>query len=252
MSNPVGEPQPTRGFRPIDRSALWDRAYHALREELLGGRLVPGQRLLLRDLAAGLGVSLTPVRDAVNRLIAERVLERGSSGQGGGAIVPMMRAVDFEELALIRGDLEGRAATRAAEIATTADVKRLISVLDQMRRLISNGQLQDYLALHRRFHFELYALACMPVLAELIESLWLRCGPVLSYVIPDYVLQLKGTDLHAAAVDALRRSDGGAASIAIRKDISEAGLYIAGLADENGMIRPPGCPPARKSWANSR
>jgi DNA-binding GntR family transcriptional regulator len=227
------------GLRPIDRSALWDRAYEALREELLAGRFMPGQRLPLRDLAARFGISLTPVRDAVNRLVAERVLERGSSGQGGGAAVPMMDGRLFGELCVIRQDLEGRAAATAAERAGPTDTEELAVLLEEMRRLIAQGRFADYLALHRRFHFRLYGVAEMPILAGMIDNLWLRCGPVLNYVIPNYVVSLKGTDLHEAALVALVRRDGCAAAHAIRQDIAEAGRYIVSLADGTGVIRPP-------------
>lgn len=238
VSNAIADAAP-RTLRPIDRSALWDRAYGAIRNELLAGRFAPGRRLLLRELAADLGISLTPVRDAVNRLVAERVLERGSSGQGGGAAVPMMDARLFGELCIIRQDLESRAAATAAERVDAAEITSLAELLGRMRDLIARGELEKYLALHRHFHFALYDAAAMPVLAGLIDNLWLRCGPVLAYVIPDYVVSLKGTDLHAAALRALQRRDGMAAAAAIRQDIEEAGRYIAGLADAEGIIRAP-------------
>ena len=108
-----------------------------------------------------------------------------------------------------------------------------------MKALIRDQNLDAYLDLHRRFHFELYALARMPILEGLIENIWLRCGPVLTYVIPDYVLLEKGSDLHTAALSALRTGDADAAATAIRQDIREAGRYIAGLADAAGLIADP-------------
>ena len=84
-----------RRLAPAARSPLWDHAYGALRATLMAGRLAPGERILLRDVAEQLGISLTPVRDAVNRLVAERVLERGGVGQGGGATVPVFDADQF-------------------------------------------------------------------------------------------------------------------------------------------------------------
>lgn len=226
-------------LRPLDRASLWDRAYEALREELLAGRLQPGQRLPLRDIAAHLGISMTPVRDAINRLVAERVLERGSSGQGGGATVPMMRASDFDELTQVRTDLEGRATRKAAELATIKDIDRLERKLSAMRRLIAKGRLEEYLPLHRQFHFDLYATARMPLIYGMIENLWLRCGPVLTYVIPVYVLKMKGTDLHQATLDALSRRNGDDASAAIRADILQAAEYLLALASDDGVIQRP-------------
>jgi DNA-binding GntR family transcriptional regulator len=173
------------------------------------------------------------------RLIAEHVLERGSSGQGGGAVVPRMDVERFEELLTIRCDLEGRAAACAAERAAPGDLSVLDDLLAEMKALIRQQKLHAYLDLHRRFHFELYALARMPILEGLIENIWLRCGPVLTYVIPDYVLLEKGSDLHTAALSALRTRDAEAAATAIRQDIREAGQYISGLADAAGLIADP-------------
>lgn len=224
---------------PIERTTLWDQAYAALRQALLEGRFAPGDRLLLRDIAMELGVSLTPVRDAVNRLVAEHVLERGSSGQGGGAVVPKIGVRHFNELLAIRSDLEGRAAALAAEAATQAQIEALAALLDQMRGLIAARRLDRYLAIHRRFHFELYAIAGQAVLMQFIENLWLRCGPVLTYVVPAYVPLLKGTDFHTRALEALKARDPDMAAQAIRQDIAEAGRYIAGLADADGWIRAP-------------
>lgn len=223
-------------LKPIERTTLWDQAYAALRQALLEGRFTPGQRLVLRDVALELGISLTPVRDAVNRLIAEHVLERGSGGQGGGAMVPRIDVAHFQELLTIRCDLEGRAAACAAEAVTPADLRRLTTLLDKMQSLISAHKLDDYLRVHRQFHFTLYAVANLSVLSQLIENLWLRCGPVLTYVIPTYVPLLKGTDFHRAALAGLQQHDPRATSDAIREDIEGAGRYIMSLVGSDGWI----------------
>jgi len=145
----------------------------------------------------------------------------------------------FSELLAIRGDLESRAAAQAAEVATAADVAALAALLDEMRALIAGRKLEPYLAAHRRFHFQLYGIAKLSVLSEFIENLWLRCGPVLTYVVPAYVPLLKGTDFHEAALEALRCRDPEGAASAIRQDIAEAGRYISTLAGADGWIRPP-------------
>src|SRR3569623_8367 len=82
-------------LKSVEHGPLWDRAYVSLKSALLAGRLAPGERLVLRKVADDLGISLTPVRDAVNRLIAEKVLERRGLGPAGGAIVPLLSADQF-------------------------------------------------------------------------------------------------------------------------------------------------------------
>ena len=216
-------------LRPLERETLWDRAYAALREALLNGRYAPGHRIVLREVAGELGISLTPVRDAVNRLIAERVLERGTGGQGGGAIVPHVDANIFRQLVMMRSEIESRAAFEAVVHADDADVDTLRDLHARMAQLIDAEPRQGYLDVHRRFHFHLYALSGLDAVQDTIETLWLRCGPVLNMVLPEYVPHLKATDYHAAAVEALAQRDAAGVALAIRRDIVEAGQYIHGL-----------------------
>ena len=212
-------------LNPIDRQTLWDRAYAELRNALLAGRFVPGERIVLREVASELGISLTPVRDAVNHLIAERVLERGTGGQGGGATVPFLDAEQFRQLTIIRADIEARAAHEAAAHVSDAEVARLGECLQAMRRSIDHERAR-YLELHRQFHFGIYAMADMPVIHDVIENLWLRCGPVLTAVLPEYVPYIKRADHHESALRALAARDGEGVAAAIRRDITEAGSYI--------------------------
>jgi len=218
----------------LDREPLWDRAHTQLRDSLLAGRFEPGSALTLRHLAEIFGTSITPVRDAVSRLVAQGVLQQGPRN---AALVPDVRAGALRDLMIVRCELEGRAAREAALRADAAGVKALEDLLERMRTLIALRQMETYLDVHRHFHFALYSLSGIPILSEMIENLWLRCGPVLSFVIPEYVLRLKGTDHHTAALDAIRRGDGAVAEQEIIADIEEAGRYLLGLADASGRIR---------------
>lgn len=112
-------------------------------------------------------------------------------------------------------------------------------LLEQVRTLIADGDLGAYLDLHRQFHFGLYEMARIPILVSLIEGLWLCCGPTLSFVIPDYVRLLKGTDRHLRVIDALYRHDADAAEGAVVADSEEVGQYLLSIADERGRIRHP-------------
>jgi DNA-binding GntR family transcriptional regulator len=64
-------------LKQINTNTLWDKAYLSLKSALLAGKYAPGERIILRKVAQDLGISLTPVRDAINRLAAENVLDRG-------------------------------------------------------------------------------------------------------------------------------------------------------------------------------
>lgn len=231
-------------LRKIEREPLWDLAHAQLREGLLAGRFAPGSKLTLRYLAETFGTSITPVRDAITRLAAQGILQFGPRNC---AIVPEITVQELRELTAIRCELEGRAAFEAARHRDEATLARLGEQLVTMQGLIAARRLAPYLSAHRKFHFGIYAAANMPILAELVENLWLRCGPSLSFVVPEYVLLLKGTDHHKSVLEALRRRDGRRAEKAIVADIEDAGAYLATLASDDGIIRAPGFARAKRA-----
>ncbi len=217
----------------IARETLWDRVYAALESALLSGRYAPGDRVVLRDVADELGVSLTPVRDAVNRLVAEKVLDRGSVGQGGGAIVPLLNAEQFDQLMTIRAGLEPVAARTAALHATPEEMDAIEASLALMKRSVKERRTAQYLDAHYRFHFGIYAMCRMPIVLDVIESAWLRCAPTLSLALPEYIPSLKRYPFHQAALQALRAGDGDAAAQAIQSDIDSARADICALLEKH-------------------
>lgn len=216
---------------PLQRSTLWDSAYASLREALMEGRFAPGQRILLRDVADRLGISLTPVRDAVNRLIAEHVLERGSVGQGGGATVPLLSADQFRQLMAVRASLEATATAAAAPFFSAETFDEVEAALHAMQTTFDERRPERYLEAHYRFHFGIYTACRMPIMLEIIESAWIRCAPTLTLGLPAYVPGLKRFPLHVAALQALRENDGARAAEAIRADIESARDDICALIE---------------------
>src|ERR1700712_4256697 len=223
-------------LKRIEREPLWDLAHAQLRDALLAGRFEPGTVLTLRSLADSFGVSITPVRDAVTRLVAQGVLQQGPRNS---AIVPNLSRRELQDLTVVRCALEGRAAREAAAHRDGVAQRRLQERLSTMQSLISARKLESYLEHHRKFHFGIYAMSGIPLLVETIENMWLRCGPVLSYVIPEYVVLLKGTDRHTAALNAIMSGDADGAEREIVAGVTEASNYLASLADATGQLRRP-------------
>jgi DNA-binding GntR family transcriptional regulator len=223
-------------LKRIEREPLWDRAHAQLQEALLAGRFAPGTVLTLRSLAESFGTSITPVRDAVLRLVAQGVLQQGPRNS---AIVPNLTKSELAHLTVVRCALEGRAAREAALHPDDASLQRLQARLARMQSLIAERKLESYLEHHRKFHFEIYAMSGIGILVETIENMWLRCGPVLSFVIPDYVVLLKGWDHHTAALQAIIAGDADAAEKAIVADITGAASYLESLAGPDGQLRRP-------------
>ena len=105
-----------------DGLALDEMAYRRLRQALVTGAVLPGDRLSIRGVAAALGVSAMPARTALRRLAAEQALDLLPSGT---AIVPRLTRAGFAELSAIRAEMEPLAVRLATPLLTQADWDRL-------------------------------------------------------------------------------------------------------------------------------
>jgi DNA-binding GntR family transcriptional regulator len=153
---------------PLQRAqSLADQAYQSLREGIATGTFEPGERVTERGLAARLGVSPTPVREALRRLEQDGLIERVSARQ--------MRIVEHSPGTLYELLMTG-AAMRALE-ARFATAKISEAALERMAGLIEELSAdhehtdQDYLAMAREFDREIERAAANPTLRGLIESL---------------------------------------------------------------------------------
>ena len=118
----------------IDRETLNDRAYGALKQNLISGQFVPGQVLVIRKLAEELGISTTPIREALQRLVAERILELQ---QNRSVAVPRLATATFRELVRIRSALEGLAVEMAVDDVGPAELKQLRKGIAGMDKAIA-------------------------------------------------------------------------------------------------------------------
>ena len=116
---------------PTLNMRLVDAAYTALRDLILSGRLQPGDRLDVDDLARRMKVSRTPVKDALNRLEAQGLVEVAPRH---ATFVRRLTAGDIAETFEIRAALEGLAAERVAAGATAAEIAILHTSLAELRR----------------------------------------------------------------------------------------------------------------------
>ena len=217
---------------PADTS-LRKQVYDSLRAALSAGRFVPGQKLTFRFIAGALGVSLTPVREAVRRLVAEGAFEMQPNRS---VRVPLMTRDKIIELRDIRTSLEGLAAEKAARRAGRTDVARLRQIALELATARSRGDHATDRQKIREFHFALYAIADQPVLLRLIEGLWLQTGPYLNLLYPAYIGRSKGPQGRARIIKALQAHDAVAARREIENDVGSALSYVADLADEDGNI----------------
>lgn len=210
------------GFEPLSRSSLSQQAYDEIKNFLMRGRLKPGQRLVSRTLAIELGISTTPVREALFRLASEQALVLDNRSI---ATVPDLRRSEYRETRDIRMELEGLAAERAAAEASPADIEALWRLQEHHIAAQDAADLEKALAVNWEFHFALCGMSKLPTLIKLIEMLWLKCGPTLNLFYSGPVWE-RLEHPHFKLIHCLRERDGAGARAAIRLDIAEGARAI--------------------------
>ena len=219
-------------MKSLDRpKSLTELVTETLRDWIVKGELDLGSHLSEVRIANDLKVSRTPVREAIRRLSAEGALEF----QGNRRVqVPHMTPERLAELAFARLAIEVKLAEMAAKNAPDDAPAQLTGIDDSLNAAIANGDTKAYMRTNHAFHFMLYGWAGSAILLPLVESLWLRFGPLYRIISGRY-----GTrnliDRHEEAIAALARRDSAGVAKAIRGDI-EQGLEIVRGALDAGEI----------------
>lgn len=142
-------------------------SYTEIRQRLLEGEFAPGTRLDFKKLAAELGVSTTPVREAIGQLASEGLLQLVPRL---GAVVPKLTREETIELYGVREAIETFAAAKAAEMVKAAELAELLGFVERMEALVAKfstnrkpkleGQpLHDFLAADLAFHMTIIEAA---------------------------------------------------------------------------------------------
>lgn len=207
----------------LAHSSLATKVYESLRTSLANGELAPDQRLNGRILSERLGVSQTPVREAMLQLVAERAL---TLNRNKSVTVPALTAEQFIELRDIRVALESLAVRCAAEHITEADVNGLEAVHKRMVAAKKRGDFRTTMRLNRELHLATYRLSRRPELVALIESLWVRTGPYLNLLYQQGSQNVTEPHEHEQLMKALRARDAEAAAASIARDIVKGGAPV--------------------------
>ena len=208
----------------LPRRALSDDAYEHVRRGLIRSRYRSGERLVLRPLAAELGLSPTPVREALLRLVSEHALELNDRNT---AVVPAMTQRSFAEIHDLRVDLEMRLAAAAAQRASDHGIEALV-ILQQQFMNASHAQDDGGMAaFNADFHTTVATLAELPLTATILRNLWMRIGPIYALSRPMIQMQHEGrTHPHDDLITALRQRDAVAAQEAVKRDFEHARRWI--------------------------
>lgn len=151
------------------KPAAADHAYETIRAKILSGELAEGERLTEQGIAGDLGISRTPVRDAIRQLIHEGFVERGN---GYNTRVASFPEDELEQIFEIRRRLESYAAFRAAQFATPEEIAKLRELSEKMMARTPPKSTEDYRAIsavNEEFHHVIGKAARSPRLMAVLS-----------------------------------------------------------------------------------
>jgi len=178
------------------------------------GEIPPGQALTLRGIGREYGVSMTPARESVRRLVAEGALTLSSSGR---VATPLLSNDRIEELASLRALLEPELATRALPRAHLALIERLETINHKVGQMVARHDASGYIRMNLEFHRTLYLRAQAPAILATTETVWLQLGPTMAAL----YARLNRSDPpyhHKLILAALKAGDEPGLRLAVRTD----------------------------------
>ncbi|MBI5249837.1 MAG: GntR family transcriptional regulator [Desulfomonile tiedjei] len=217
---------------PIQSNTLTEAVYKQLAAQITSGEIAPGEKVTLQDLASKLSVSMMPVREAIKRLEAEKLVTVVTNRR---IFVNKLSWADVEEIYKIRMNLEILAIEAAFPKLSEDTVDRLESLNSQ---LVNAREPEKLVELNRTFHFTIYQQAELPILLEIIRSLWERTSPYFYRFFRSVREGEPGWSnteflkIHANLIAAIRTKDQRKAADLIKTDLMEGMRYLTGLLEQ--------------------
>ena len=210
--------------KPTDTtSSAHDRVYRTLRAQIMHGEFRPGQSMTLRGIGKTFGVSMTPAREAVRRLVADGGLSLSTSGR---VSTPELSNERLEELASIRALIEPELASRALPRAHLALIDRLQAINASIAECAAKHDDVGYIRTNLEFHRTLYLRAQAPAMLAMTETVWLQLGPTMRAL----YAKLNRTEVphnHRLIVAALRAGDEPGLRLALRSAVTQGLRLLA-------------------------
>jgi DNA-binding GntR family transcriptional regulator len=201
-----------------------EAALERLRESIILGELTPGTPLRLEDLARNLGMSISPIREAVRQLealgLAEHVPHHGAKVMG-------LDVEELRELFSVRLALESMAVRRAAALFTEEDATTARSHLEAYDEARKRDDIRSAVRAHGSFHFAIYSAARSPWLLRLIRPAWDSCERYRPVLFAKGEVQDRHEELDVELLAACEAHDGERAAQALHDHLETAAAIYA-------------------------
>ena len=204
--------------------------YEELRRDIIEGKLKPGQKIIMSEIAKNYGLSEIPVREAIRRLESDGFV---NFTPHVGAVVTKIEEKEFVEIYLIRIELESLATRLAVPYITPKDIAFLESKNKEMKSAIQTKSFEKLGHLNREFHLKIYQAAPLPYLNKILKDLWdkvERTQSVFAYV-PDRAEA--SVSEHESIIEALKLGDVSLAESLIKEQKSKTMEALQKFINEN-------------------
>ncbi len=187
------------------------------------GEVPPGSSLTLRGIGREFGVSMTPARESVRRLVAEGALTLSSSGR---VSTPDLSNERIEELTALRALIETELASRALPRAHFALIERLTTINVTVAENVAKGDAVGYIRSNLEFHRTLYLRAQAPAMLAMAETVWLQLGPTMRRLY-GRLSRTEPPKNHRLILAALKAGDEPGLRLAVRADVTQGLRMLA-------------------------
>ena len=211
-------------IKPLERPAgLADRVYNQLRDNIGSHQIKPGERLQEVSLAAQLGVSRTPVREALARLESEGMIVV----EGRGFVVPELTDADIDEIYQLRFLLEPAAVSVAVgEVTSPTDLASMAAAVDDAIAAERNGDFRAFLEANSRFHHAWRALVPNRRMSKLLDQYVGHVRFLRVLTLGDAAARKAALNGMKAIHGAFRKRDAAGAAEAMHKHLEAAKMFL--------------------------
>lgn len=222
------DPSAVQRLRPLAdfTGSLGQRVYQTLREAILSLAYRPGEILRKPDICEALGVSRSPVADAVARLQAEGLVDVVPQA---GTFVARFSMQEIREGAFLREAIEVAAIERVAAIITDEQLQRLRRNLTVQAALVADADIPGFYAMDAAMHELLLSFTGFPRLAQVSETAWLHVNRARQLILPVPGRIQATLAEHQAILAALEARDPAAARAAVQAHLRQLVTYLEPL-----------------------
>ena len=199
-----------------ERKSLGEHVFESLKHSIVRGKISPGEWLVESHIAETLGISRTPVREAIHKLEREGLIER--QARGGFTVLGFKRN-DIEETFGIRSVLEGYAARLAAIKHDAKELEDLENKIDEFQNALDRKKMDLLPTINTEFHDLLYGLSKSPKLINMINHLRDQIYRYRQMILKERKFATTSNQDHKKMLKYIRRRDAEGAERLVREHI---------------------------------